>query len=292
MASNPDVQIGNLGTGSAPLAYTVAGSQEFRLLAANATFDGAAAGGSWLPTLELISDSGQIIARSPVATSVAAGGAAEVSWFRGLRKYLFNQIAPVTGNIHIHQCQEALQDGGLLFFTGRNAFYVADPQAADGFADEWSAPLFADYSTVYNQTYIGGTYDFYEWSWPDADPPIPSFPQTIQMRITAKARLTDPLTTGRLTLLPRTNASPIDSYWTATGGTAEPPPSGFTYDDIGGIPNTQTWTGSTTYQSFVWIVKYTYVPALSGSPVFDLFPWYSSGSGDILLDELILEWPV
>lgn len=95
MASNPDVQIGNLGTGDAPLSYTVAGSQEFRLLAANATFDGSAAGGSWLPTLELISDSGQIVARSPVATAVAAGGAAEVSWFRGLRKYLFNQV-PVT----------------------------------------------------------------------------------------------------------------------------------------------------------------------------------------------------
>lgn len=92
--ANPDAQISFPDVADAPITYVVSGAQTFLLLACNANFNGAAALGGYLPTLELISDSGHIIARSPVASTVAAGGSAEVSWFRGLRRFLMNQVPP------------------------------------------------------------------------------------------------------------------------------------------------------------------------------------------------------
>lgn len=71
-------------TAAAPATYRVPPSQLIRLLAAHATFDGSGAATSWIPALEVVSDSGQTAARGLAAT-VAAGGAAEVTFGPFLR---------------------------------------------------------------------------------------------------------------------------------------------------------------------------------------------------------------
>lgn len=74
-----DVQIADTSSGDAPHDYTVPSSADFILKAAYGVFDGTLASGNFLPTLEIVSDSGHTIARS-VGQQVTAGGSAEVSW--------------------------------------------------------------------------------------------------------------------------------------------------------------------------------------------------------------------
>lgn len=74
--------------GTAPYAYTLAASEAFQPQTVTATFDGSGAGGTFLPTLSLYAQDGTLLGRWPVADAdeVAAGGSAEVSWFRNLRR--------------------------------------------------------------------------------------------------------------------------------------------------------------------------------------------------------------
>lgn len=75
-----DVQIADTSSGDAPHDYTVPSSADFILKAAYGVFDGTLASGNFLPTLEIVSDSGHTVARS-VGQQVTAGDSAEVSWF-------------------------------------------------------------------------------------------------------------------------------------------------------------------------------------------------------------------
>lgn len=78
----PDAQILNLQDVPAPSDYTVPGGVAFILKAVNAEFDGSGAAGSYLPAVEISSDSGHYVARaSDTAVEVAAGGSANVSFF-------------------------------------------------------------------------------------------------------------------------------------------------------------------------------------------------------------------
>lgn len=73
-----DVQIlGNAG--DAPQTYTVSNAELIRPLAINATFDGTSAVSTFVPTVEIVSPGGIVIARVP-ADGVAAGGSAEVTF--------------------------------------------------------------------------------------------------------------------------------------------------------------------------------------------------------------------
>lgn len=78
MPNQAQLSIGDVA--DAPLTYDVPDAQVIGLVCANAVYDGAGAGGSWLPALELVSDSGHVIARAIPQTSVAAGGSAEVTF--------------------------------------------------------------------------------------------------------------------------------------------------------------------------------------------------------------------
>ena len=84
MAAGDQVQIVLDDVQTAGVGYTVPGGQAIQPLAVNATIDGSGAGGAFEPTLEIVSDSGHIVARCP-APQVAAGGSAEVSWFPGVK---------------------------------------------------------------------------------------------------------------------------------------------------------------------------------------------------------------
>lgn len=67
------------GQSAAPFSYTVPASFAFSLLGVRATFDGASAAGAFLPCVQLVSDSGQVMAQS-VGSSVAAGDSADVTF--------------------------------------------------------------------------------------------------------------------------------------------------------------------------------------------------------------------
>jgi hypothetical protein len=73
------VPIGNLGESDAPLTYTVPPSFSFTLMGVRASFDGAGAAGAFLPCVQLISDSGQMMAQT-IGSAVAAGGSADVTF--------------------------------------------------------------------------------------------------------------------------------------------------------------------------------------------------------------------
>lgn len=76
-----DTTIGGLGTKAAPLDYKIPKTLEVFPRSIKATFDGSGAGASFLPTLQVIADSGDVVGTYPVDTAVAAGASADVSWF-------------------------------------------------------------------------------------------------------------------------------------------------------------------------------------------------------------------
>jgi hypothetical protein len=78
------VPIGNLGESDAPLTYTVPPSFSFTLMGVRASFDGGGAAGAFLPCVQLISDSGQIMAQT-IGSAVAAGDSADVTFAPFLR---------------------------------------------------------------------------------------------------------------------------------------------------------------------------------------------------------------
>lgn len=73
-------QVLGWGVQNAPASRTTADSEVFTLLAVNANFDGTAAAASFLPCVEIISDAGQVVARTITDSAVAAGGSAEVTF--------------------------------------------------------------------------------------------------------------------------------------------------------------------------------------------------------------------
>jgi hypothetical protein len=80
-----DTQIRGLGTGSAPLSYTVPGAQEIILKSLFASFNGAAASGSFLPCVRIVAPGGGVVAEYVTDNPIAAGGSAEVSFAPFLR---------------------------------------------------------------------------------------------------------------------------------------------------------------------------------------------------------------
>jgi hypothetical protein len=70
-----------------PANYTLPDAAELRLKAVYADFDGGGAAAEWLPTVTILSDSGDVIARAADQdVSVAAGDDASVSWFPRVRR--------------------------------------------------------------------------------------------------------------------------------------------------------------------------------------------------------------
>jgi len=74
-----------LGTVAAPASWTIPPSLEIALEAVFAHFDGSGAGGSFLPTLQIVSDSGHTVCEIPMDASVAAGSSVEATWAPFLR---------------------------------------------------------------------------------------------------------------------------------------------------------------------------------------------------------------
>lgn len=78
-------QITNIGSHEAPLSRTTKDSEEFVLLAVKASFDGSGAATAFIPTVRVLSDSGQEVGTFPANDQVAAGGSADATFAPFLR---------------------------------------------------------------------------------------------------------------------------------------------------------------------------------------------------------------
>jgi hypothetical protein len=132
-----DVQILRAPASAVPSSYTLPGAAEFRLKAVYADFDGSGAGADWLPTVTILSDSGDVIARAAdQAVKVTAGSDASVSWFPRVRRssagvtptgpscqllgsgngdttltITLTQAVPAKGTLHVVFGQASIPDG-------------------------------------------------------------------------------------------------------------------------------------------------------------------------------------
>jgi hypothetical protein len=82
-----DVQILRAPASVVPSSYTLPDAAELRLKAVYADFTDNGAASDWLPTVTILSDSGDVIARAADQdVKVAAGASASVSWFPRVRR--------------------------------------------------------------------------------------------------------------------------------------------------------------------------------------------------------------
>jgi hypothetical protein len=66
---------------TAPEGYTVPGAQEIILKSVFAQYDGTGAGGSYVPTLQILAPNNAVVASCPIGTTLTAGASADVTWF-------------------------------------------------------------------------------------------------------------------------------------------------------------------------------------------------------------------
>lgn len=76
-----DVALLAAGVESTPFQYVVPGAQEIIPKCVTASYDGTAAAGDWIPTLDLIAPNGSILHSVPASVSFPAGSKCDVSWF-------------------------------------------------------------------------------------------------------------------------------------------------------------------------------------------------------------------
>jgi hypothetical protein len=128
-----DTQIRGLGTGSAPLSYTVPGSQEIVLKSLFASFDGSGAGGAFLPCVRIVAPGGGVVAEYIADSAVAAGSSAEVTFAPFLRGAASGSTATVTdfGDASYNAPLIALADSGNTLKTA-GVVWVFDAAVSSG----------------------------------------------------------------------------------------------------------------------------------------------------------------
>ncbi len=90
-----DVQILRPSAGGVPSNYTLPDAAELRLKAVYAEFTDNGAGSDWLPTVTILSDSGDVIARADDQdVLVTAGDDANVTWFPRVRRKKTKKVEP------------------------------------------------------------------------------------------------------------------------------------------------------------------------------------------------------
>lgn len=80
-----DTQITPLGDITAPADWTLSDAQIVTIGSLFAHFDGSGAAGSFVPTVQIISDAGKTVLIVPQDTTIAAGASADASWASFLR---------------------------------------------------------------------------------------------------------------------------------------------------------------------------------------------------------------
>jgi len=79
-----DISILNPATGSGSSDYKIAGALEIIIRSVTASFDGTAAGQSYVPAVQVLDPSGFIVGTFPAGSTLAAGASADATWFPGV----------------------------------------------------------------------------------------------------------------------------------------------------------------------------------------------------------------
>jgi hypothetical protein len=120
-----DQQVLVVGQGPTPQKFTVPGNGQIRPKSVFATYDGSAAAVPFQPALKVISDGGEVVGIYPAQT-VAAGGSASVSWFRGLGGTISaGTVAVVGARIEAHSAQSIPDSANTDFVYDTVAFDTA-----------------------------------------------------------------------------------------------------------------------------------------------------------------------
>lgn len=86
-----------LGTAAVPATWTLPPSLQLIVQSVYASYDGSGAAGSYIPTLEVISDAGDKVVSVPQDASVAAGSSVEATWAPFLRSATAGATPTVSG---------------------------------------------------------------------------------------------------------------------------------------------------------------------------------------------------
>lgn len=81
-----DVAIRASAVAAVPRDYTIPGAQELLPKSVTASMNGTGAAGSWLPCLQILDPSGNVMVSAVSDTTLAAGVSADVSWFPKLKR--------------------------------------------------------------------------------------------------------------------------------------------------------------------------------------------------------------
>lgn len=133
--STPPILIADTGPRDSPDAYKVPDSQTIQPQTVVATFDGAAAAGSFLACLSLYAQSGELLSRTFADAVLGIGDAAEVTFapFRGLGAAVASGLVPFA---HFDSRSEAIPVNNVrvpLRPSASSAFSTNDPSAFDFF---------------------------------------------------------------------------------------------------------------------------------------------------------------
>lgn len=173
----PDVQILAPGTSAAPLDYTVPGLQEILVKACSASFNGAAAASSYVPTVQLVAPSGIIASSCPVNTTLAAGASADASWFPGISttsttppvgqvRLVYDFTVTGAAKASINSASDGAFAGAFptdlnyleVFLTGRTDHAPGAPFVVpDGVSFTFNSDAGANYTRVAIASSVGGT---------------------------------------------------------------------------------------------------------------------------------------
>lgn len=115
-----DALITRDGPVAVPMDYPVPAASAMAPLVVTASFDGSAAASAFLPTLEVIAPTGAVVARCPVATQVAAGGSADVSWFPRVGG---GGVTQIIGNPNLLAARTLAADATEVVFSGFSTAY-------------------------------------------------------------------------------------------------------------------------------------------------------------------------
>jgi hypothetical protein len=131
-------QILAFGTGPVPRNRLTKDSERFALLVVEASFNGSGAASDYVPTVTILSDSGDLVGRFPLGQTVSAGSDADVTFAPFLRndtglRGIFYDTLNVGGFLNVRTTNNLNPDGGgVTFEVEQSEFAVYVTDAATG----------------------------------------------------------------------------------------------------------------------------------------------------------------
>jgi len=133
-----ETQVLGWGTQTAPAERSIDGHLPMLLLAVDATFDGTGAAGSFVPAVQVISDSGQEVGVFPLQSTLAAGDSASVTFAPFLRSDsggIKFDTDPQQGDWLVIETTGSHFGRGMSYIVDSGAFHVEADDATFGQID-------------------------------------------------------------------------------------------------------------------------------------------------------------